>query len=152
MRRAIVNAQAIVHVPVEQVRDWFLSLKEHPERYEFDTHEGFEFVEGSFGEIGARFKTRERFFGIRLELLFELMEVGESDFWFRLARPGSMGVWGRFDIDREGEERSLLSLAIGSETRFGELMLQCPPVATAVYRQIRQEVGHIKASLERIHT
>ncbi|MGD8966357.1 MAG: hypothetical protein PVI07_02505 [Anaerolineae bacterium] len=152
MRRVILNAQAVLDVPVEQARDWFFSLKEHPERYQFDTHEGFEFVEGSFGEIGARFKTRERFLGIKLELLFELVEVGDAEFQFRLVRPGSMGVWGRFDIDRHGEERSLLSLAVGSETRFGQLMLRSFPVAAAVDRQIHREVAHVKASLERVYT
>jgi hypothetical protein len=151
MRRANISAHAVVDVSVEQARDWFLSLKEHPERYEFETHGGFEFVEGSFGEIGARFKTRERFFGLGLELLFELTEVGESDFWFRLARPESIGVWGRFDISRGGEERSMLSLSVGSETRFGQLMLRCFPVALAVHRQINREVEHIKASMETVY-
>ncbi|MGD2176301.1 MAG: hypothetical protein PVG71_00605 [Anaerolineae bacterium] len=152
MRREILTAQTVVDVPVEQARDWFFSLEEHPERYQFETHEGFEFVEGSFGEVGARFKTRERFFFLKLELLFELTEVGESEFWFRLVRPGPMQLWGRFDIDREGEERSLLSLAIGSETRVGQLTLRSFPVATAVHRQIHGEVGHIKASMERAYS
>lgn len=151
MRRAILEAQAVVDVSAEQAREWFFSLKEQPERYAFDTHGGFTFVAGSFGEIGARFETRERFFGLTLVLIFELTEVGETEFWFRLARPGSVRVWGRFDISRYGEKRSLLSLSIGSETRFGQLMLRCFPVATAVHRQIHREVGHIKASMERVY-
>jgi hypothetical protein len=152
MRRASLSAQAVVGVSTEQARDWFLSLREHPERYEFDTHEGFKFVEGSFGEVGGQFKTRERFFGLKLELLFELTEVGESEFWFRLAGPGSMGVWGSFDISRDGEGRTLLTLAVGSETRLGQLMLRCFPVATAVHRQIHREMAHIKTSMERVYS
>jgi hypothetical protein len=152
MRRAVLNARAVLGVSVEQARQWFLSLEEHPERYRFYTHQGFEFVEGSFGKVGARFKTRERFFFLKLELLFELTEVGESEFWFRLARPESVQVWGRFDIDRDGEEGSALCLAVGSETRVGQLMLRCFPVATAVHRQIHREVAHIKASMESVYT
>jgi hypothetical protein len=151
MRRAILSARAVVDVSAEQAREWFLSLREHPERYQFDTHEGFEFVEGDFGEVGARFKTREKFFLLKLELLFVLTEVGESGFGFGLARPGSIQVWGRFDIDREGEGRSVVFLAVGSETRFGQLLLRCFPVATAVHRQIRREVEHIKVSMERMY-
>jgi hypothetical protein len=149
MRRAILSAQTVVDVSVRQARDWFLSLEERPERYQFDTHEGFEFVEGGFGEVGARFKTRERFFFLKLELLFELTEMGESEFRFRLIRPGSLGVWGRFGIDADGEGSAVLSLSIGSESGLGQLMLRSSPVATAVGRQINAEVKHIKASMER---
>jgi hypothetical protein len=151
MRRAILDARASIDVSVEQARDWFLSLKEHPERYRFNTHEGFEFVEGSFGEVGARFRTRERFLGLKLDLLFELIRVGTSGFWFRLAHPGSLAVWGRFHVERGGEGSSLLSLAVGSETRVGQLMLRLFPVNAAIRRQIQGEVGHIKASMERTY-
>jgi hypothetical protein len=151
MRSAILNAAAVVNVSVEKARDWFFSLERHPERYQFATHEGFEFVEGSFGEIGARFKTREKFFCLKVEMLFEVKEVGESEFLFRLVRPGSLGVWGRFEIERDDQERSLLSLAIGSGTRFGHLMLRFFPVATAIHQQIHREVRHIKASMERVY-
>ena len=152
MRKPILNAQAVVDVSVEQARHWFLSLEEHPERYQFDTHEGFEFVEGGFGEIGARFKTQERFFCLKLGLLFKLTAVGESEFWFSLIRPASLQVWGRFDISRGDEGRSLLCLAVGSETRLGQSLLHSFPVATAVHRQIHREVAHIKASMERVYT
>jgi len=149
MRRPVLRAQADVNVTVEQARNWFLSLKGHPERYQFDTHEGFQFVEGGFGEIGARFKTREHFLIFKLELLFELTEVRESAFWFRLIRPVSMGIWGRFDIGDGGERGARLSLDIGSDTRAGQLMLRCYPVAVLVHRQIHREVSHIKRSMER---
>lgn len=149
MRRPILRAQADVNVTVEEARNWFLSLREHPERYQFDTHEGFQFVEGSFGEIGSRFKTREHFLSFKLELQFELTEVRESTFWFRLLRPVSMGIWGRFDIGDGGEKGTRLSLDIGSDTRAGELILRCYPVAVLVHRQIHREVSHIKRSMER---
>lgn len=149
MRTPILRAQADVDVTVEQARDWFLSLREHPDRYQFDTHEGFQFVEGDFGEIGARFKTREQFLFFKLELLFELTEVEGSAFWFRLIRPVSMGIWGRFDINAGEEKGTRLSLDIGSETRAGQLMLRCYPVAVLVHGQIYREVSHIKRSMER---
>lgn len=151
MRREILSARAVVNVSVKQAREWFLSLEKHPERYRFDTHEGFEFVEGGFGEVGARFKTRERFFFLGVELLFELTEVTESAFWFYLIRPRPMEVWGKFDIASEGEGRSGLSLSVGSENRFGQLMLRSSLVATAVHRQIHREVEHVKVSMERLY-
>jgi hypothetical protein len=151
MRKAILNARAVVDVSLEEARQWFLSLEEHPERYQFETHQGFTFVEGSFGQVGARFKTRERFFFLTLELLFELTKVGDSAFWFRLVRPRSMEIWGRFDIESDGAGTSLLSLSIGSESRLGQLMLRFSPVATAVHRQIQGEVAHVKASMERVY-
>jgi hypothetical protein len=148
MREPVLSAQIDVNVSVEQARDWFLSLKEHPERYQFDTHEGFQFVEGDFGEIGARFKTREKFLFLKLELLFELTEVRGAKFWFRLIRPLRMGIWGRFDIEGAGEQETRVSLDIGSETRAGQLVLRCYPVAVVVHRQIYREVSHIKRSME----
>jgi hypothetical protein len=135
---------------VEQVRDWFLSLREHPERYQFDTHAGFEFVQGDFGEPGARFRTRERFACLVLELSFELTRVERSEFWFRLARPRAMGIWGKFDLEPGGEGRTVVSLAIGSETRAGQLILRAYPVAALVDSQIHAEVEHVKASIERM--
>ena len=151
MRKAILTAQTEVDAPVEAARDWFLSLQEHPERYTFETHEGFQFEQGSFGEDGARFTTRERFFFLKLGLHFELTEVREASFRFSLARPSSIGVWGRFEIEEGNEAGSRLSLAIGSETRAGQLLLRCYPVAAAVYRQIHQEVRHIKRSMEKVY-
>lgn len=151
MREPILSVETEVDVSAEEAQDWFLSLEEHPERYAFETHEGFEFENGSFGEVGGRFRTRERFFFATLELVFELKEVGERAFSFRLLRPSSLGVWGRFAIDGDREQSSL-SLQIGSETRVGQLLLRCYPVAVAVHRQICGEIRHIKRSMERFHS
>lgn len=148
MRRPILAAQAVVHAPSHEVSRWFLSLQEEPERYQFDTHAGFEFVQGNFGEIGARFTTLEEFLFLRLKLLFELNEVSESEFSFRLVRPRWMRIWGRFEIKRVGEEKTRLSLDIGSEARSGQFILRCYPVAAAIRRQIQREVSHIKTSVE----
>lgn len=152
MRAAILSTEATVDVPLEAARDWFLSLEEHPERYTFDTHEGFDFKEGDFGEEGARFRTREKFLFLNLELLFELIEVRETAFWFQLHRPSWLEVWGRFEIQEQDGRQSVLSLHVGSETRFGQLLLRCYPLAAAVHRQIRAEVRHIKRSMERVHS
>jgi hypothetical protein len=151
MRRAILSVQADADVPVEAARDWFLSLEEHPERYAFETHDGFEFVEGGFGEIGARFRTRERFLFLKLELLFELGKVEENAFWFWLVRPSSPGVWGKFEIGEDGEGHSTLTLSIGSETRVGQILLRFSPAATLIHGQISDEVEHIRRSMERVY-
>ncbi|MGD2144674.1 MAG: hypothetical protein PVF54_09385 [Anaerolineae bacterium] len=151
MHGAILDAQAVVDVSEDEARDWFLSLRDHPERYEFEAHGGFEFVEGSFGQPGARFRTRERFCFLRLELLFELTEVRQTEFWFRLARPSSMGVHGRFRLHGVDPGTTTLSLAIKAETRIGQLMLRCYPVAAAIHQQIQREVRHIRSSMENVY-
>ncbi|MFO7742562.1 MAG: hypothetical protein R6X31_09650 [Anaerolineae bacterium] len=150
MRSPILTAQAVVDVPLDQAREWFLSLKEHPDRYQFDTHAGFEFVEGSFGEVGARFETQEKFLFFPLRFLFELTKVEESEFWFRLIRPLPMGIWGRFGIEEVGKGRTRLSLDIGSETGVGQLLLRWYPVGSLIRQQIHREVGHIRSSMERM--
>lgn len=150
MKSPILAAHAVVDAPPEQARQWFLSLKERPERYQFDTHEGFEFVQGGFGEIGARFKTREEFLFLRLELLFELTAIRQSGFSFRPIRPASLGIWGRFRTEEIGEARTRLSLEIGSDRCVGRVMLRFFPVAAAIQRQIGNEVSHIKTSMERM--
>lgn len=151
MTEAIISAQTTVDVTPAQARQWFLSLKEHPERYQFATHEGFEFVEGDFGEIGARFKTREKFYFLKLELLFELTEIRESAFRFRLIRPENLQIWGEFRIEESGEGKARLTLDIGSLTPLGQTALASYPVAAAVRGQIEGEVEHIKASMENVY-
>lgn len=152
MRAAILSATAEVEVPVGVARDWFLSLQHHPERYAFETHQGFEFEEGGFGEEGARFRTRERFLFLTVELLFELTEVGQTDFCFWLVRPSAIGVWGRFKIEEISEGQSLLSLSVGSETRAGQLLLRFYPLAAVIHKQIQREVRHIRRSMERVYS
>jgi hypothetical protein len=151
MRAEILSAWADADVPVDAARHWFLSLKDHPERYRFDTHAGFEFQKGSFGQVGARFTTRERFLFFWLELPFELVEVRDTAFWFRLCRPSWIEVWGRFEIQEQEGAQSTLSLHIGSETRLGQLLLRCYPVAAVVHRQIRHEVRHVRSSMEQVY-
>ncbi len=151
MHEAILVAEAEVDVPPEAAQDWFLSLTDHPERYTFDTHQGFEFERGRFGEVGAQFTTRETFLCLNLDLLFELRDVRENAFSFRLVRPISMGIWGRFEIEPRDGTRTLLALRIGSETRVGRLLLRFFPVTAAVRRQIAAEVNHIKGSMERTY-
>lgn len=148
MRESILGVQTEVEAPVDDVRDWFLSLEEHPERYAFETHGGFSFEEGGFGEAGARFTTQEQFLVFPVELQFELTDVREKAFAFRLLRPSTLEIWGRFEIEQADAGQSLLALRIGSETRAGQLFLRCYPVAAAVHRQICGEVRHIKESVE----
>ena len=150
MAPAIITAESVVDVSVSQARAWFLSLKDHPERYRFGTHEGFVFVRGDFGEVGSRFKTREKFPLLKLELLFELTEVDETSFRFRLTRPAGLGIWGAFAVEELSAESVLLRLEIGSTSRLGRLALGFYPVAAAIRGQITGEVTHIKASAETV--
>ena len=146
----MISAEKEVSVPVDGARDWFLSLEEHPERYRFATHEGIEFAGGNFGDVGARFKTRETFYFLKLELLFELVDVDESSFRFRLIRPAWMDVWGMFSVRESGPGSVVLRLEIGSNTRRGQRWLKLSPVAATIRRQIMGEVDHIGESMEKV--
>lgn len=148
MPPAIISAQRVVYVPMDQARDWFLSLEDHPERYRFATHDGIQFVHGSFGEVGSRFKTRESFYFLRLALLFELFEVGETWFSFRLVSPSWAQVWGAFRMQALSSESISLYLEIGSFNQWGQFWLRFFPVAAAIRRQITREVVHVKTSME----
>ena len=148
-RSAVIQASADIEATPEQVRGWFLSLKEHPERYQAETHSGFVFTNGSFGEIGAHFETRERLAGIDVRLRFELTAVEETRFAFRLLNP-PLAVWGAFEIEPADQGHCLLSLLISGESSCAEWILHLPPVRHAVRKQIQREVTHIKSSVEKV--
>ncbi len=145
-----IHAETSIHVPAEQARQWFLDLQTHPERYTFATHEGFTFTHGDFGEVGARFETRERFFGLRITLRFELTKIQRYQFHFRVLKP-ALPVWGAFVLEPLGGDKTRLRLEIGSEGRLGTWALNFPLVRRAVQRQIQGEVKHIRASMERVY-
>jgi len=147
MEPAVIKAEATVHVRIAQARRWFMELETHPERYQFETHAGFAFTQGHFGEVGARFHTWEQFCGLELKLCFELTDVGDTHFRFRLIRP-ALAVWGAFVIGEAPGDNTNLSLEIGGTTCLGVWLLQLPLVGGTVQRQIRGEVEHIKASME----
>ena len=144
----VISVEREVNVSVDRARDWFLSLEEHPERYRFATHEGIVFAGGNFGNVGARFKTREKFYFLKLELLFELVDVDENSFRFRLVRPAWMDVWGRFSVWELRPGSVIMRLEIGSDTRRGQWWLKFSPVAATIRQQITREVDHIKESME----
>ena len=150
MESAAIKAEETVHVSIAQARQWFMELEKHPERYQFETHAGFAFTQGNFGEIGARFQTWEQFYGLKLTLCFELTEVGDTRFRFRLIRP-ALPVWGAFAIEEVPGNDTSLSLAIGGTTRLGARLLRLPLVRGAIRQQIRGEVEHIKASMQDVY-
>lgn len=151
MESAIIKAEETVNVSINQARQWFMELETHPERYRFETHAGFAFTQGNFGKIGARFQTREQFYGLQLTLCFELTGVGDTHFRFRLICP-PLPVWGAFVIEEAPGDDTNLSLEIGGTTRPGAWSLRLPLVRDAVQRQIHGEVEHIKASMEAIYS
>ncbi len=140
-------AKSIADVSHDEARQWFLNLKTHPERYQFATHAGFEFVQGDFGEIGARFQTEERFFGLRTTLRFELTDLERYRFRFQLLRP-ALPIWGTFFLERISDHQTAVHLRIGSDRDLGRLILNLPLIRTAIRRQIQGEVDHITASME----
>jgi hypothetical protein len=144
-------AETIVSVSVDQARQWFLDLGTHPERYAFETHAGFAFTQGDFGRPQSRFVSWEYFYGVKVSLGFELIEVGHSHLRFRLLRP-PLPIWGAFVLEDAGGRATKVTLQIGGTARLGEWFLSCPLFRGAIERQIRGEVGHIKASMEALHT
>ncbi len=150
MVHTIVSAEREVNVSVNQARDWFFALKDHPDRYRFETHLGIEFIRGDFGLVGSRFKTRERFYFLEIELYFELAGVDDRSFRFRLVSLPWAGIWGGVRVEERGPHTVMLCLEIGSTRPVGRALLRFYPVETAVRRQITREVEHIKASMEAI--
>ncbi len=150
MEPAAIRAEVTLNVSIAQARQWFIALETHPERYQFETHAGFAFTQGSFGETGAHFQTWEQFYGLKLALHFELTEVGDKHFRFKLVRP-ALPVWGAFIMEEAPSDNTTLNLRVGGTTRLGAWLLRFPLVRDAVQRQIRGEVEHIKASMEAIY-
>jgi hypothetical protein len=137
-----------VNVAPDHVRQWFSELDIHPERYRFDTHAGFDFTSGSFGEIGAQFRTQERFRGIPVTLRFELMDLQRDGFSFRLIRP-ALPVWGAFLIEQAADGAAAVTLQVGEDTPQSAWFLRLHPVRAAVQHQIDGEMANIKSSIER---
>jgi len=147
----VLTAEAWIGVPARFARTWFLELQDHPERYAFDSHEGFTFTEGAFGEVGARFQTRERFAGVlKLTLRFRLVEVVDARFVFEVLGP-TRGVWGYFELAPADCSTTLLRLAVGSDQVGKRRLLAFPPVRNAIRRQIQGEVDHIATSMVSLH-
>jgi hypothetical protein len=147
MEGAILQASTSVNAIAAQARQWFLSLKTHPERYQFETHAGFAFTKGNFGEIGARFQTWEQFHGLKFNLHFELTETSESYFRFRLIRP-PLPIWCTFRLIERTDNTTNLHLEVGGTTSLGLWFLRLPLIKGTIQKQIQSEVDHIKASME----
>ena len=151
MNDPILIAESLVDVPVDFALAWFLALADHPERYAFDSHAGFVFTQGEFGEPGARFQTEERFAGLlKLVLKFELMDVEDRRFSFRLLSP-TRDIWGYFELEPASPNTTHLRLAVGSHRNFQRRLLGLPPVRGAVQHQIESEVSHITRSIASLY-
>lgn len=147
----VLSIRAGVGVTLEQARDWFLSLREHPERYRFATHEGFVLTEGDFGRPGARFYTIERFGGLRRRLEFVLSAVGDTWFEFTLLKPLNGQIVGAFLLSPGDSATTTLTLRVGARTAWSACLLRFAPVRIAVTRQVVAEIRHIKASMEALY-
>ena len=145
----VLTTKAEIHADLPRVRQWFLQLSEHPKRYAFESHGGFTFTDGAFGEPGARFETKERFLCIRQTLKFLLTEVGDTFFRFELRKPID-GIWGRFVLDACSPAVTELRLEVGANSRVKRVFLTLPVISYAVRSQIQDEVSHIKSSVEHL--
>jgi hypothetical protein len=146
----VLIATSTIDVSVEQARTWFLSLADHPERYQFHSHRGFSFTDGRFGQTGSRFQTEERFCFLRLTLRFELIDVDHRKFTFQLLKPVG-AIYGHFRLGLQEGNLTRLELAVGSGQSCRRLLLRTPPIRGAVQQQIGREVAHIKQSMESLY-
>ncbi len=146
----VLSAESLIEVSFDQARAWFLSLSSHPERYAFESHKGFIFTDGKFGEPGAHFETEETFLGLRVTLKFELTDVSDAQFTFSVLSP-TRGAWGYFRLEPQGKDTTRLSLAVGSDRGATRLMLRAPVIHGAIRHQIESEVDHIKRSMESLY-
>lgn len=146
----VLKARTRIDVSPAQARAWFMALGDHPERYQFDSHSGFVFTRGRFGEVGALFETQEQLGRIRLTLRFELTRVTARQFDFVLRRPIA-SIYGRFALGPTCQGRTQLELAVGSPDIGKRLLLHLPIVRSAIEHQIRQEVEHIRKSMESLY-
>lgn len=149
-REPVLLARADIAVPLDYARSWFHELADHPERYAFDSHAGFTFTQGKFGEPGARFQTEERFAGVTLKLRFELTAVEEHRFTFQLQKP-MQHIWGYFQLDALDEATTQLSLGVGSDYAPQRALLRAPLVRSAVQAQIEGEVANIAESMTKLY-
>ncbi len=149
-RKPMLVAESDIGVTVTQARAWFLSLADYPERYQFETHAGFRFTQGRFGQSGARFQTEERFHGVPVVLKFELTEVRATRFDFRLRGPLS-AIWGFFELNALSPDVTRLRLGVGADGWAARGVLGLPPVKRAVQAQIAAEVCHIARAMETLY-
>jgi hypothetical protein len=153
MEEALITAQTTVNVTLHQATAWFMALKDHPERYQFETHAGFTFTHGNFGTIDAHFETREHFYGLRFSLHFELTDIKPDQFRFRLQH---LPIWGAFELQEQVSVDASayihLRLHVGGTTAVGRAIVRSPFVYNAVKRQIQGEADNIKASMESLYS
>ncbi|NLE45601.1 MAG: hypothetical protein GX620_12845 [Chloroflexi bacterium] len=144
----VLSACKTSAVSLAFAREWFLDLEQHPDRYRFASHAGFQFSDGGFGEVGAQFSTVERFLGVPIRLKFELTDVATDHFRFRLIRP-PFPVWGEFSLQEVATDHTAVVLSLGGARDLGRVFLRLPVVRKAITDQIQREVLHVKESMER---
>ena len=151
MNNPVLIAETRVNVPVDFATAWFLALADHPGRYAFESHAGFVFTQGEFGEPGARFQTEEGFAGfVKLVLKFELVEVEDHRFIFKVLSP-TPDIWGYFELEPTSQNTTHLRLAVGSDRSFRRRLLGLPLVRGAIQHQIEGEVAHISKSMTSLY-
>ena len=127
-----------------------------PHKYSFDSHAGFTPVKGSIDQKGSLFKTRERFLGFFVALLFETVDIDpEAFFRFRLVKPlKNAQVHGEFAyrkacaghfelaLNIESTASSFIGILLASIVFYG-------PLRFLIQKQIKKEAEFIKTALQR---
>ncbi|MBN2367859.1 hypothetical protein JXC34_02495 [Candidatus Woesearchaeota archaeon] len=95
----IASASAIVNASSKKVLEYVSKLASGKKKYVFDTHLGFEFIQGSLYEPGSFFYTREKFMGRIMRLDFQVIESKKDRLTFRLLKPyGRYNIHGTFEM------------------------------------------------------
>jgi hypothetical protein len=152
-----IKAQQVVNNSASQLKNWFKSLKENPDSYEFDSHLGVLVETGSLSESGAIFSTQEVFAGLKFKFKFKVVEVTQNKFEFKLIEPkwlSSLGIKGKFELVPVDEKQTILKLVIFNKAHdyftrvVAMIFLYLSPVRFLIAKQINKETEFVKQKVE----
>jgi hypothetical protein len=150
-----IQAVQLIEAPKQDLLDWFEQIARQPEQYSFDAHAGIRVEQGGLMQPGSIFTTREKFFGITLELRFKVVAADpESGFEFALESglPAWLEMRGKFEYQLIDQDLIRLELRIFNHPqqvlkRIVSGLFYLSPFRIAVARQLRREVQFIEQEL-----
>lgn len=152
-----IKAQRLINASSQEVKQWLKTLENDPKKYKFDTHQGFQLESGTLSKTGATFTTQEIFAGLKFSFNFQVTEVSQNKFEFKLIKPSwlaSLGIKGKFKTVPVSDQQTILQLIIFNKANdfftrvVAMLFLYLSPVRFLVANQINKEVRFVKNSIE----
>ena len=152
-----IKAQRLINASNYEVKQWLKNLEKNPKKYNFDTHQGFQLKSGTLSEPTSVFKTQEIFAGLKFSFNFQVTEVSQNKFEFKLIKPSwlaSLGIKGKFKTVPVSDQQTILQLIIFNQANdyftrvVAMLFLYLSPVRFLIAKQINKEVKFVKSSIE----